>query len=193
VADKTVIDSLYSGVTFSNPIGGSIYARDASGLAASNPNVVSVFGVSSVTFFNAVFGAVKAVFDTPQAMVSIDAAPVVFNETVFDSLNRPFIEFYNSSNQILDKKLWFGALPLAGQGSYQTLSYDAGSALIAYVIFSSQQSVSATPVYGQFDNLTFNPTSAAPVPLPAALPLFAGGLGLLGWMARRRRGQAAHA
>jgi hypothetical protein len=31
------------------------------------------------------------------------------------------------------------------------------------------------------------------VPLPAALPLFAGGLGLLGWMARRRRGQAAHA
>lgn len=35
--------------------------------------------------------------------------------------------------------------------------------------------------------------SASAVPLPAALPLFAGGLGLLGWMARRRRGQAAHA
>ena len=35
--------------------------------------------------------------------------------------------------------------------------------------------------------------SVAPVPLPAALPLFAGGLGFLGWMARRRRGQAAHA
>jgi hypothetical protein len=33
----------------------------------------------------------------------------------------------------------------------------------------------------------------AVVPVPAALPLFAGGLGLLGWMARRRRGQAAHA
>jgi hypothetical protein len=28
-------------------------------------------------------------------------------------------------------------------------------------------------------------------PLPAALPLFAGGLGLMGWLARRRRRQAA--
>jgi hypothetical protein len=30
----------------------------------------------------------------------------------------------------------------------------------------------------------------SPVPLPAALPLFAGGLVLMGWMARRRRGQS---
>jgi hypothetical protein len=30
-------------------------------------------------------------------------------------------------------------------------------------------------------------TPVAAVPLPAALPLFAGGLGLMGWMARRRR------
>ena len=36
-------------------------------------------------------------------------------------------------------------------------------------------------------------TSVSAVPLPAALPLFAGGLGLMGWLARRRRGQAANA
>ena len=35
--------------------------------------------------------------------------------------------------------------------------------------------------------------STTPVPLPTALPLFAGGLGFMGWMARRRRSQAAHA
>jgi hypothetical protein len=45
------------------------------------------------------------------------------------------------------------------------------------------------PVFA-FGNYSINPE---PVPLPAALPLFAGGLGLLGWMARRKRGQAAHA
>ena len=35
--------------------------------------------------------------------------------------------------------------------------------------------------------ITFDPIN--PVPLPAALPLFAGGLGLMGWMARRKRKQ----
>jgi hypothetical protein len=46
------------------------------------------------------------------------------------------------------------------------------------------------------DTLTTNgpvTIEVAPVPIPAALPLFAGGLGLLGWMFRRRRAQAAHA
>lgn len=38
----------------------------------------------------------------------------------------------------------------------------------------------------------FEISGVTAVPLPAALPLFAGGLGLLGWMARRRRRQAAH-
>lgn len=40
--------------------------------------------------------------------------------------------------------------------------------------------------------LTVNANVAA-VPIPAALPLFAGGLGVMAWMARRRRSQAAHA
>ena len=44
-----------------------------------------------------------------------------------------------------------------------------------------------------YDNIVVNEAAITPVPLPAALPLFAGGLGLIGWMARRRRGQPAHA
>ena len=42
------------------------------------------------------------------------------------------------------------------------------------------------------DNVVLSGTPTA-VPLPAALPLFAGGLGLMGWIARRKRRQAAHA
>jgi hypothetical protein len=48
---------------------------------------------------------------------------------------------------------------------------------------------------GFFDTLTTSgevSITASPVPLPAALPLFAGGLGLMGWMARRRREQPVH-
>ena len=33
----------------------------------------------------------------------------------------------------------------------------------------------------------FDPPIVNPVPLPAALPLFAGGLGLMGWLARRKK------
>lgn len=47
-----------------------------------------------------------------------------------------------------------------------------------------------------FPRLTFEETGGvfvqSPVPLPAALPLFASGMGVLGWLAlRRRRAQAA--
>jgi hypothetical protein len=40
---------------------------------------------------------------------------------------------------------------------------------------------------------TFTSDVNAAVPLPAALPLFVSGLAGLGWLARRRRSQAAHA
>lgn len=39
----------------------------------------------------------------------------------------------------------------------------------------------------------FNGNAAAPTPLPSALPLFAGGLGVMGFVARRRKKQASKA
>jgi hypothetical protein len=45
VSDGTVVDSVYAarGVTLSNPLGGSVFARSGSGFAPSAPNVVSIF------------------------------------------------------------------------------------------------------------------------------------------------------
>src|SRR5258706_16100797 len=56
VADGTIINTHYAGVTFTNPIGGNIYARYGFGFAQSPSNVVSVYA-TGFPYFEAVFGA----------------------------------------------------------------------------------------------------------------------------------------
>src|SRR4029079_1181179 len=74
VANGTVIDTHYLGVTFSNGLDGSdIYARDA--FAGTNTgNVVSVFSTtdSPTAPFNAQYGAVDGAFASAVGRVSID-------------------------------------------------------------------------------------------------------------------------
>src|SRR5882762_4835313 len=60
VADGTIINTHYAGVTFTNPIGGNLYAR-ATASAPSAPNVASLFG-SGLPGFDAPFGAVDVYF-----------------------------------------------------------------------------------------------------------------------------------
>src|SRR6267142_642405 len=74
VANGTVIDNTYPGVTFGCVActSGHDYARDmntvGSTTAATEPNVITLRdpGASSVTSFNAANGAVTVVFATPQ-------------------------------------------------------------------------------------------------------------------------------
>jgi hypothetical protein len=65
-----------------------------------------------------------------------------------------------------------------GVGQFLSLS---GIGTISYIIWES-----SNPTFAgvSIDNLTFE---ASVVPVPPALPLFAGGLGLLGWLSRRKR------
>jgi len=44
LADGTQINTFYPGVTFTNPIGGNIFARNIGSVAPSPSNMVSVFG-----------------------------------------------------------------------------------------------------------------------------------------------------
>src|SRR5581483_9037925 len=75
VADNTIINTHYAGITFTNPIGGNIAARSGLGNAPSSPNVVCVTNGGTPPFFDSPFGAVDARLATPVRMVKIDARP----------------------------------------------------------------------------------------------------------------------
>src|SRR4051794_6787081 len=54
------VDNYYPGVTFTNPLGGGVFARQGTGYAPSPPdsapsppNVVSVYGPGTLSFFDA--------------------------------------------------------------------------------------------------------------------------------------------
>ena len=61
------------------------------------------------------------------------------------------------------------------------------------VVMTKQGAVRGTVTEGEvvvFKGVSFAP-DVSTTPLPASLPLFAGGLGLIGWLARRRNRKAA--
>jgi len=189
VTDGTVINNLYSGVTFSNPLGGNIYARSDSS-AISVPNVVSVF-LTGFPVFDATFGAVQANFATPQLSVSIDTIPFNTIEPLGTPLNRPFLEAFSTSGQFLGEVLYQGALPDVGAGPVETLTFTSTTANIGAVLFSSQQSQGGPPIYGLFDNLAFTSVAVAvPEPSSVTMVMGIGVLGLLGYAWRHHRAAA---
>src|SRR5262245_55701277 len=166
-ADGTVVNNRYAGVTFSNPMGGNIFARNASGFAPSPPNVVSVVG-SGGAAFDALMGAVDATFWTPQSTVSIDVKPVgPAADNLGQPLNRPFLEAY-SGNQWLGTVRYAGLLPTGccfAVGALETLTFTSTTANITRVRFSSQVTQSSIRTFGLFDNLKFAPLAFEVAPL----------------------------
>jgi hypothetical protein len=173
VASGTIADNVYKnlGVTFSNAIGGHVYARNGSGYAESSPNVVSIVPPNGAggPQFNAYEGAVKASFGTLQSQVSIDARPVSASSGSGTPYNRPFLEAFDAQNHFLGEVLYQGALPTGKSkvGAKETLTFTSSTRDISYVLFSTQQTQPGPSMYGLFDNLRFN---AQPASLSVTAP-----------------------
>lgn len=113
----------------------------------------------------------------------------------------------NSLNPLLDNILAGSDLGFVGSGlvtndlgspAYESLASIAGGDGVAVLQFGAGLVIAAADVNfiedlridqngRQFVRNVFNAQPVSAVPLPAALPLFAGGLGLMGWFGRRKK------
>ena len=162
VADSVVVNTHYPSVTFTNPIGGNIFARAVGGFAPSTPNVVSVFATGQgLAYFDARSGAVDGHLASPVGSVSIDAKPVAPAEFLTPLTRRPFLQAFDSANNLLGTVYYAGALPTnaAQVGPTETLSFTSTANNIAVVRFSSQNPgnpPTGPATYALFDNLRFD-------------------------------------
>ncbi len=163
VPNNTTIDNHYPGVTFVNPLGGSIYARDGEGFAPSSPNVVSVFSTndSIFPFFDARSGAVDAILATPVRSASIDVRPVGPVDSFFNLTSRPYIQAYDTSGNYLGVTVYYqGPLPSnccfdVGPTETLTVVSPQNTNNIGRIRLTSQQP-NPNPTYALFDNLTLD-------------------------------------
>ena len=132
--------------------GGNAYGR-ASVSAASSPNVIYI-SQTGFPFFDERYGFLRASFDTPVPAVSIDALPVAPPEGFNITVNRPFLQAFNSQGQFLATASYvYGSCnPNTTQCPWQTLTINRPTSDIKFVAFSSF-STSGGIMYGEFDNL----------------------------------------
>ncbi|HMJ65913.1 MAG TPA: hypothetical protein VK615_11235, partial [Candidatus Binatia bacterium] len=189
VANGTIIDTHYPGVTFGCVACGSghAFARDMNAVgsttAATDPNVITLVdpNASSLTSFNAASGAVTVFFTTPQRTVTIQARPQLPLEYLGAGVNKPFLEAYSSTTQNASTFLGRVLYPLNyGSGGYcdtsasacggpwMPLTFASSSDNIVSLRLSSQTSQGGPNVYADFDNLTFEATPPPVLPTPEA-------------------------
>jgi len=169
VTNGTVIDTLYAGVTFHNPLptpaGSSVYARTISNTTGdSSANGVSLFAplgtvgapfTNSTSPFSAQYGAVDAIFATNASFVSIDVSPSMNSgDLIGNTTLRPFMSVYFSDGTLTTV---FDNDPVTSGtvGPWKTLSYTSASANIIKIRFSAQYSNTDKELFGEFDNLVF--------------------------------------
>ncbi len=157
VAGETVINTHYAGLTFTNPIGGNVIARNGGGFAPSSPNVVCITNGGGLPYFEARFGAVDVHFATSVRVVKIDTRPVAPFEFLTPLTKRPFLQAFDSGYNLLGTVYYAGPLPTnaAQVGPIETLVFTSTTDNIAYARLSVQNSAGVVATYGMFDNLRY--------------------------------------
>ena len=195
LADGTVINNLFPGLTFSNGAGGGdVYAQSFTG-AISGTNVVSVINGGIDGAFNASDGGVQVDFATGQSTVSIDTAAIAPIEGLGAVLNKPFLQAWDTGGNFIGVVYYTLPLPTVGQGATQTLTINAATGtLIGRVQFSTQISQGGQIMRGVFDNLTYDAGTTGGggndegVPEPSSIALLATGVcGMIGRRFSKRR------
>jgi hypothetical protein len=146
---------------------------------------VSLFPYPNVPVYDRRYGAVQAEFTTPRSSVSIDALGVTSPEGLGTTAVRPFFEAYDAAGKRIGAA-YYPSPGTNGFGQWQTLRIDDPNGAIKTVRFSSQNDPNTAPIYGMFDNLTFNtdpywtnttpikiidkPIKFYPIPVPTIVP-----------------------
>jgi hypothetical protein len=109
------------------------------------------------------------------------------SSTVINSMNFTGIALGGDNRTYGDEtgKTVNDTLPNSATWSVLLTGADLSSITIAISTFNG--STSDDPAYSPFLDVEFVPTITGATPLPAALPLFATGMGLMGWVGWRRK------
>jgi hypothetical protein len=159
VANGTVVDTHYAGITFLNPLGGSAFARDAFSLTNTG-NVVSVFSTSAspTAPFNGSYGAVDGVFDSAVGRVSVDVTIFLNSgDMLGTSPLNAYMQLFNGTTVLATI---YDTLAIGSGGSAtQTLSYTSATDNITSVRLSAQHDPtgnSGLALFAEFDNLSYD-------------------------------------
>ena len=125
------------------------------------------------------WGTIHAAFSSAQTSVSIDTLLTLAPEG-FGVSGTGYLKAYNSGS-------YLGQSTTTNLGVWDTLSFSAAAITDAY--FTVQYS-SEYATYGLFDNFNFSDGNGgviSPVPEPETYAMLLAGLGLIGFMAYRRK------
>lgn len=158
VAEGTIVDSHYSGVTLAavkpgQTAKGHVYARK-SWDKTNTSNVMSPLAPTVDAAFDDGSAYIEVTFASPVTSVAVDALAVAWPD-LRSVTAKPYLEVYDPSGNKLARVMYPPKFGDSDWGTWQRLQYAASGTTIARVLIGSERLGNSSPVYGMFDQLSF--------------------------------------